>query len=154
MPVADDFQITMWTLCAFAALFLASRVALRVSTKGRLMVSDYILIASLSILFTASGLLHSVLSTVYSIDRPATYAFSAISEQKLVPLRLTAAMEMLWIAIYCVKLCFLAQFKFYKPPYAYVNVHLTRHYWATVCLCSTGFLFTLSQPIVLCPNPG
>jgi len=118
------------------------------------MARDYILVASLPMLFTASGLLHSVLSVVYSIDNPATYTFYAISAQDMAPLRLTAAMEMLWIAIYCVKLCFLVQFKFYKPPYAYVNVHLTRYYWATVCLCTTGFLFTLSQPIVLCPSLG
>lgn len=135
----------------FATLFLASRVALRIWKRGKLTVGDYILVASLPMLFTASGLLHSVSNAIYSIDGPGTYASS---DWNLVPQRLTAAIELLWIAIYCVKMCFLAQLKFYKPPYAYVNVQLTRYYWATVGLCSMGFMFTVSQPIVLCPDSG
>ncbi|KAL1591648.1 hypothetical protein SLS60_011646 [Paraconiothyrium brasiliense] len=43
-------------------------------------------------------------------------------------------MELIWIAIYCVKFCYLAQFKFYKPPYAYVVIALTRYYWTAVGL--------------------
>ncbi|KAF2793285.1 hypothetical protein K505DRAFT_244729 [Melanomma pulvis-pyrius CBS 109.77] len=59
---------------------------------------------------------------------------------------------MLWIVIYCVKFCFLAQFKFHKPPYAYVSIYLTRYYWVSIGICTAGLLFTLIQPIVLCSN--
>ncbi|KAF2465613.1 uncharacterized protein BDR25DRAFT_239503 [Lindgomyces ingoldianus] len=59
---------------------------------------------------------------------------------------------MLWTTIYCVKFCFLAQFKFHKPPYAYVSKHLTRYYWSSIGICSAAVLVTLIQPIILCPN--
>ncbi|KAF1967690.1 hypothetical protein BU23DRAFT_482844 [Bimuria novae-zelandiae CBS 107.79] len=62
-------------------------------------------------------------------------------------------MELIWVAIYCVKFCYLAQFKFYKPPYAYVNATLTAYYWVAVGCCSVGFVFTIIQPIVLCRMP-
>ncbi|KAF2276895.1 uncharacterized protein EI97DRAFT_342676, partial [Westerdykella ornata] len=47
---------------------------------------------------------------------------------------------------------FISQFKFHKPPYAYVSVALTRYYWVCVCICGAAFLFALSQPIAVCPT--
>ncbi|KAF2193418.1 hypothetical protein K469DRAFT_550645 [Zopfia rhizophila CBS 207.26] len=55
---------------------------------------------------------------------------------------------------YSVKFCFLAQFKFYKPPYAFISVYLTRYYWTAIGLCTAAFLFSLVQPIVLCSTAG
>jgi hypothetical protein len=139
-PIIDRLQITIWALCVVSTFFLGSRLAIRMSRKGRILVYDYFLIAALPMLFMASGLLST------HADPDLSFHGSTF--------RLTAAIEVLWIAIYCVKFCFLAQFKFYKPPYAYVNVHLTRYYWTTVCIYSAGFLFTIIQPIVLCPSSG
>jgi hypothetical protein len=61
---------------------------------------------------------------------------------------------MLWISIFSVKFCFLAQFKFHKPPYAYVSPHLTRYYWVVISFCTIGCLYALVQPIVLCSGAG
>ncbi|KAF2689898.1 hypothetical protein K458DRAFT_96349 [Lentithecium fluviatile CBS 122367] len=123
------FEITMWVLCGLAALFLASRFTIRLSAKWRLMVNDYFLIAALPMLLAASGLLHCTFGAL-SIFADAELSIPDTSAT----IRLTAAVELLWVTIYSVKICFLAQFKFFKPPYAYVNVHLTRYYWATVGL--------------------
>ncbi|KAF1994953.1 hypothetical protein P154DRAFT_446453 [Amniculicola lignicola CBS 123094] len=57
---------------------------------------------------------------------------------------------MLWIAIYFVKFCFLAQFNFHQPPYSYVSIHLTRYYWISVGTCLVAFSISIIQPIVLC----
>ncbi|KAF2110778.1 hypothetical protein BDV96DRAFT_583699 [Lophiotrema nucula] len=135
----------MWPLSVLATVFLASRFAVRMSSKGRLMLNDYFLVAGLPIFFIGAGLVQSVLPFLYEQHALATNRHAG----KILR-RLPAAIEMLWITIYCVKFCFLAQFKFHKPPYAYVSVHLTRYYWAVVSICSASFIVTLVQPLVLC----
>lgn len=57
------------------------------------------------------------------------------------------------MSIYCVDFGFLAQFRYHKPPYAYISVNLTRHYWAAVGTSTVGLLFTTIQPVMLC-RPG
>jgi hypothetical protein len=143
----------MWTLSGIATLFLVSRLAIRLSAKGRLMANDYFLIVALPSLYAASSLMQSILSSLYW-GEGVHGAFNASAASPSVAARLTGAIEMLWITIYSVKFCFLAQFKFHKAPYAYVSVHLTRYYWASVGACGIGFLFTLAQPIIVCPRPG
>lgn len=144
-------QMVLWTLCGIATLFLASRCAVRMSTKGRLIFNDYFVLTALPALYIGAGLLQSSLSTLYSADYstlPADPIFHSTAP------RITGSIEMLWITIYCVKFCFIAQFKLYKPPYAYVSFHITRHYLASIGLCTASFLFTLAQPIVLCSTSG
>jgi hypothetical protein len=145
----------MWTLCAVALLFLASRFAVRASTKGRLMGNDYFLVAAVPFLLAGCSLLQSVILQLSWIeDTIISQDGAALSQHTDASRRLVAAMVLIWIAIYCVKFCYLAQFKFYKPPYAYVVMALTRYYWIAIGLCSVGFLFTIVQPIVLCATRG
>ncbi|KAF2449203.1 hypothetical protein P171DRAFT_350975 [Karstenula rhodostoma CBS 690.94] len=117
------------------------------------MGNDYFLVAGVPILLAGFALLQSVIHQLYwaeDTDNDPT----ALSQSTDASRRLVATIELIWIAIYCVKFCYLTQFKFYKPPYAYVVVALTRYYWAVVGLCSIGFLFTIVQPIVLCASKG
>ncbi|KAF2021077.1 hypothetical protein BU24DRAFT_416745 [Aaosphaeria arxii CBS 175.79] len=137
-----SFQVVTWTLCGFAVLFLASRVAIRLSTKGKLMMNDYFLLVSLPALYAGAALLQSSLDGLYAEKGHA-------GPPTIAP-RLTAAIDLLWISIYFVKFCFLAQFKFHKPPYAYISDSLTRHYWIVMGICVAAGLFTFVQPIVLC----
>ncbi|KAK7186394.1 hypothetical protein PSPO01_07351 [Paraphaeosphaeria sporulosa] len=130
------YTVTLWTLCAIALIFLASRFALRASTKGELMGNDYFLVAGVPILLTGFALLQSVIYQLYWTEESLTDNTTAWSRHTDTSRRLVAAIELIWVAIYCVKFCYLAQFKFYKPPYA------------------VGFLFTLVQPIVLCTTRG
>jgi hypothetical protein len=145
-------QIVIWALCVAATLFLASRIAVRMIKKGRLRQNDYFLLVALPFLYIGTGLLQSELDTLYfsrgmgnemqGITIPPTGASS----------RLIGSIELLWVSIFCVKFCFLAQFKFYKPPYAYLSLHLTRHWWTAVGICVAALIFTLVTPIVLCPS--
>lgn len=151
----DWVEVTMWTLCVIALLFLASRFAVRASTKGKLMGNDYFLIAVVPFLLAGFSLLQSIIQQLYRTEDAHTEEVRTASSQPTdVSRRLVAAMELMWIAIYCVKFCYLAQFKFYKPPYAYVVIALTRYYWTAVGLCVAGFFFTIVQPIVLCHTGG
>ncbi|KAF1957113.1 hypothetical protein CC80DRAFT_412196 [Byssothecium circinans] len=115
------------------------------------MINDYFLVAALPILFIALGLLQSILSALFEIEKSSIFIAQVLQPRLpgTTP-RLTAAVELLWVTIYCVKFCFLAQFRFHKPPYAYVNVHLTRYYWSTIGICAAAFLITIAEPIVLC----
>jgi len=133
----------MWTLCGVAHIFLASRFAVRLYTKGKLMVNDYFLLPAIPALIASCSLLQTILRDLY---------ISEIISRSVN--RLPAAIDLLWVAIYCVKFCFLAQFQFYRPPYAYVVAWLTRYYWMAVGICSAGFIFTIVQPIVLCSSSG
>lgn len=141
----------MWTLCGLCTSFLASRLAVRMRTKGKLRRSDYFLVVALPCLYAGCALLDSSLATLYVhvTDVPGEINISR-DQPAGTSARLTSAIELLWITVYCVKASFLAQFKFHKPPYAYVSKHLTRFYWVTIGICGSSFLFTLAVPILLC----
>lgn len=117
------------------------------------MLNDYFLVLGLALLLIGGGLLHSTLGALYSHEAAADARKGTPHLGTSSAARFTGAIELLWICIYCVKFCFLAQFKFHKPPYAYISVHLTRYYWVAVGTSTVGFLFTVIQPIVLC-RPG
>lgn len=145
-----QFQATLWTLCGIATLLFCTRIAIRIDAKGRLMMNDYFLIFGLSSLLIGTGLLHSTLRDLYSNETVVDLPKGAPRMSSATAARFTGAIELFWICIYCVKFCFLAQFKFYKPPYAYISANLTRYYWVAVGTSTVGFLFSLIQPIVLC----
>ena len=119
------------------------------------MINDYFLIVALPTLYVGVGLLQSTMDGLYP---PTDQRISELQPDDLVASdtskRFPAAIEMLWISIFSVKFCFLAQFKFHKPPYAYVSVQLTRYYWVVISLCTIGFLYAVIQPIVICSGAG
>jgi hypothetical protein len=117
------------------------------------MVNDYLLVSALPVLYIGAGLLQSSLSALYLYESSVLPIDRAqMTQPTRVVYRLTASIEMLWFVIYCVKFCFLAQFKFHKPPYAYISIYLTRYYWTSIGICSAALVFTMIQPIILCPN--
>lgn len=116
------------------------------------MTNDYFLVAALPALYLGTGLLQSTVGTLYVSRTDLASARGYLAHPASAVPRLTAAIELLWLSIYCVKACFLAQFKFNEPPYAYVSTHLTRYYWALIGICTTAYLFTFVQPIILCPD--
>ncbi|KAH6633137.1 hypothetical protein C7974DRAFT_165699 [Boeremia exigua] len=142
-----SFKVLTWTLCGLASAFLASRLIIRFSRKEQLKRSDVLLLLALLSFFAGSALLHSTLSALYNHG-----SAGAGADRKYVAPCLTAAIELLWITIYCVKASFLIQFKFHKPPYSLVSANLTRYYWTTIILCTAAFLYTLAVPPTLCPS--
>ena len=119
------------------------------------MGNDYFLVAAAPVLVIGIAFLQSGLHQIYGLQNNFSDADgSSMSRRSNALRRIVAAVEMMWIATYLVKFCYLAQFKFYKAPYRYVDPNLTAYYWAAVGLCVTGFLFTIAQPIILCPSPG
>lgn len=118
------------------------------------MGNDYFLVTAIPVLLASFGLLQSVIHQLCPTEESLTDDTTASAPPTDTSRRIVAAIELAWIAIYCVKFCYLAQFKFYKPPYAYVDVALTRYYWAVIGFCSVGFLFTMVQPIALCISRG
>ncbi|CAO2655690.1 Nn.00g044930.m01.CDS01 [Neocucurbitaria sp. VM-36] len=121
--------------------------------KGRLRKSDYFLIVALPSLFVGAGLLHSSLDELYARkSAPTSGNPPAFDRHTSAGPRLTLAIEMLWVTIYTVKASFFAQFKFHKPPYAYISPRLTRYYWVAISVCGATFLLTLIVSAVLCPS--
>lgn len=119
------------------------------------MGNDYFLVAAVPFLLAGVSILQSVLPQLYNLERTLTDDINIESSARAHFSRgLGAAIELMWITIYCVKFCYFAQFKFYKPPYAYVDQALTIYYWIAVGISSAGFLFAIVQPIILCPTPG
>jgi hypothetical protein len=143
----------MWTFCGLSCAFLASRLVIRLSRKEKLKKSDCLLLLALPSLFAGSALLHTALEMLYDHGDAETRADrSHVQQHASAASRLTAAIELLWVAIYCVKGSFLLQFKFHKPPYSLVSANLTRYYWATISVCTAGLLYTLAVPPILCPS--
>ncbi|KAH7384510.1 hypothetical protein BKA66DRAFT_79973 [Pyrenochaeta sp. MPI-SDFR-AT-0127] len=150
----QSFEVTLWTFCGLSTIFLASRFAVRIWKKGRLRKSDYFLIIGLPSLFAGAALLQTTLDVLYAHWPASVWVHSPPVQQDgiIAAPRLTSAIELLWVAIYCVKASFFAQFKFHKPPYSYVSPSLTRYYWTAISICGLAFVFTLITPAVLCPN--
>lgn len=142
----------MWTVCGLSCAFLASRLLIRYLKKEKLKRSDIPLLLALPSLFAGSALLHSTLSTLYDHDDESSADQNKPRQFASAAPRLTAAIELLWIAIYCVKASFLLQFKFHKPPYSLVSASLTRSYWVTSAMCMAAFLCTLAVPPVMCQS--
>lgn len=143
----------MWTLCGISTIFLASRFAVRIWKLGRLRRNDDFLVMALPCLLTGIVLLQSVLHELYAAhDNGDSTPKSPSNQHTYGAYRFTAALELLWITIYCVKASFLAHFNFHKPPIAYVSPRLTRYHWAVISVCGLAFIFTLIVPAVLCPN--
>ncbi|KAL5453278.1 hypothetical protein PMIN06_005539 [Paraphaeosphaeria minitans] len=94
------------------------------------MGNGYFLVAGAPMLLARFALLQSAIHQLYWAEETLTETPTALLEPTDASRRLVAAIELIWIAIYCVKACYLSQFKLYKPP--------------------VGFLFTIVQPIVLC----
>jgi len=143
----------MWTLCGLSSAFLASRLVIRLSRKEKLKRSDGLLLLALPSLFAGSALLFSTLDILYDDGDVETRAHrSYVRQHARAASRLTAAIELLWIIIYCVKGSFLLQFKSHVPPYSLVSANLTKYYWVTISVCTAAFLCTLAVPPVLCPS--
>ncbi|KAF2200384.1 hypothetical protein GQ43DRAFT_76812 [Delitschia confertaspora ATCC 74209] len=155
LPLAR-FQTLMWIFCGIATAAVMSRIYVRFATGGRLMVNDYFVVLALPILFTGAGLLQSTLLGIYSYESltgtNSHQMHGASVRDGTFTKRFIAALDMAWIAIYCVKFAFIASFKFHKPPYAYVSAHLTRYYWFIVGGCVTTFILTLVGQAVVCPG--
>jgi hypothetical protein len=120
--------------------------------KGRLRRSDYFLLVALPSLFAGVALLQTSLDTLQAVESSFEGGVVSLTQNTSAAARITAAIELLWICVYSVKASFLAQFRFHKPPFAYVSIHLTRLYWAIVVISGFGFAFTLTVPIILCPT--
>jgi hypothetical protein len=112
--------------------------------------SDYFTLLGLPALYIATGLLQPNLDILYRQEKYFEKAAVSPGTTRM----LTAVIELLWTCIFSVKFCLLAQFKFHKPPYAYISPYLTRYYWASVCICVAGYLYALAQPIIVCPTFG
>jgi hypothetical protein len=149
---ADRVQIAVWTLCGLSTLFTASCFCVRMWRKGRLRKSDYFLMVSLPCLLAGVALLHSCIDTIYMLEFVHGAGEAILTRDTGTAARLTAAIELLWLSIYSVKASSLAQFRFHKPLFAYVSIHLTRLFWVVVALCCLGLLFTSAVPIALCPT--
>ena len=146
-------QVLIWTFCSLSFAFVASRLVIRLSRKERLKRSDHLLLLALPSLFAGSALLHSTLDALYdygATESPADR--NHVRPDSTAAPRLTAAIELLWVTIYCVKASFLLEFKFHEPPYSLVSANLTRYYWATIGICTAAILCTLAAPPVLCPS--
>lgn len=146
--------MTTWTLCSLSTLLLVSRFGIRLWKTGKFHRSDYFLLLALPSLFVGAALLQTSLDTLYAPELESSKGDVATSVQNAsAAVCLTSAIELLWLCIYTIKASILAQFRFHKPPFAYVSIHLTRLYWAVVILSSLAFAFTLAVPIMLCPTP-
>lgn len=149
----QEVQALIWTLCGLSFAFLASRLVIRLSRKETLRRSDGPLLLALPSLFAGSALLSSTLDVLYDHGDTETPGHrSYVRQHAIAASRLTAAIELLWIIIYCVKGSFLLQFEFHKPPYSLVSAYLMRYYWVTISVCIAACLCTLAVPPTLCPS--
>ena len=121
--------------------------------ERKLKRSDGLFLLALPSLFAGSALLFSTLDVLYDHGDAETRAHrNYVRQHASDASRLIAAIELLWITIYCVKGSFLLQFKFHKPPYSLVSANLTIYYWVTISVCTAAFLCTLAVPPILCQS--
>ena len=145
-------QIVTGVSCVLAVLAVAGRLAIRVYTRRRLFLDDFLVIFGLGCLCTATALSYHTTRTlplgeVY--QRYSDIVISAEQNQSLLSDMKYAASVfcLVWTTTFAVKFSFLVLF---WQLLQRVSKWLTRYYWVVVGTCVISWLFVISEPFVLC----
>lgn len=132
------------------------RLALRIFTRRRLYLDDYILLFGLACLAAATYLVYSFshlifLSNAVRLDPLVSPTFSEttklINSLKIID----SFLALIWTTTFAVKLSFLV---FFKQLIERVSKKITIYYWVVVVFTVLTWMFLVSEAFILCPYFG
>jgi hypothetical protein len=131
------------------------RFAIRVFKRRKIRLDDGLVFAAALSLIAAYGLCLHVLPNLYLVE--------AINKRKIIPFRediprlltilkwATIFAAMNWTSVYLVKFAFMY---FFHPLIVGLSKRVTRFYWATVVLLVVFWIYTVVEPVTICPHYG
>lgn len=132
------------------------RLALRIFTRRRLYLDDYILFFGLACLTAATYLVYSFshlifLSNAVRLDPLVAPTLSEttklINSLKIID----SFLALIWTTTFAVKLSFLV---FFKQLIERVSKKITIYYWVVVGVTILTWMFLVSEAFILCPYFG
>lgn len=132
------------------------RLALRVFTRRKLYLDDYVLIFGLACLAAATSLVYSFspvifLSNAVRLD-PSVFPTLSETTKLIDSLKIIDSfLALIWTTTFAVKLSFLI---FFKQLIERVSRKITIYYWVVVVFTILTWMFLVSEAFILCPYFG
>ncbi|MCJ1317351.1 hypothetical protein MMC15_002674 [Xylographa vitiligo] len=148
------FQIASGPLVGFVLLAAVARIAVQISNRRRLYLSDAFLIFACACLCTATGILYSLFDDLYldyavsvdpaSVILPPDFLDKAVYSLKL----LFTYQTLLWAVVFMVKFSFLSFFRPLVSRLARLKI------WWTIVVVFTvlTFVFCAADVFIICPH--
>lgn len=151
-----SFQVVLGLFCGIAVITVIMRLALRVFTRRKLNLSDYLVFFGLACLGAATGLIYSFtrmifLSNAVRLDPSVSPTFGEIAQLTDSLKIIYSFLALIWTTTFAVKLSFLV---FFKKLIDRVSRKITIYYWFLVVFTMVSWMFVVSEPFVLCPYFG
>ena len=132
------------------------RLALRIFTRRKLFLDDYILLFGLACLGAATGLVYSFSQLIFLSNavRLDSTVFPTLDEtnQLINSLKIIDSfLALIWTTTFAVKLSFLV---FFKQLIERVSKKITIYYWVVVVFTIVTWMFLVSEAFILCPYFG
>ena len=153
--LTDSFlQIASGPLVGFVLLAAVARIAVQISNRRRLYLSDAFLIFACACLCTATGILYSLFDDLYldyavsvdpaSVILPPDFLDKAVYSLKL----LFTYQTLLWAVVFMVKFSFLSFFRPLVSRLARLKI------WWTIVVVFTvlTFVFCAADVFIICPH--
>ncbi|KAF2108329.1 hypothetical protein BDV96DRAFT_587616 [Lophiotrema nucula] len=150
------FEVLIWTFLGLSILATASRFAIRIKSRGRLVLDDYFLIPALLATCVTAPLLNKALPGIYVTEAVGAKGNISLNASDIEALAENMKWTFVytctsWTTIFCVKYSFLAFFHGMITP---VFIHLTRYFWFVVGYCIVTFVLCLVEPLAICHSWG
>ncbi|KAK4183912.1 hypothetical protein QBC35DRAFT_541740 [Podospora australis] len=152
------FRITVGVFFSLAILTVVGRAVIRLKTRRTLALDDYLLFAGAAFLCGATGLLYSIVDTLYlavAVQKDQSTIFLLTPDQftNLIENAVQenhAFLMVAWTATFLVKFSFLAFFKQLIWQVSGIRIY----YWTVVVITGLSWAFLVAEPFILCPYFG
>ncbi|KAI1808639.1 hypothetical protein F4811DRAFT_569446 [Daldinia bambusicola] len=154
----QTFRVAVGVIFAIATMSVFARAAIRVKTRRRIFVDDYLLFIAAAFLVGSTGLIYYICDWLYLAtalqNDPSIVSYLATQVVLDSTNTYTQNYDMFliisWTAVFFAKFSFLA---FFKQLIRKVH-NIYYFYWAVVALTVVSWLFVASAPFIVCPEFG
>ena len=152
----DVCQIVLGLFCGLAITTMIARLALRIMTRHKLYLDDFVLLLGLACLSAATYLIYTFSHTIFlsnavRLDPSITLTLDEIT-QLINSLKIIYSfLALIWTTTYSVKLSFLI---FFKKMISRVSKKIIIYYRIVIVITIIAWMFVVSEPFILCPYFG
>lgn len=149
-------QISVSILFGTAILAVLARFAIRVFKRRKVLLDDGFVLFATMTLIAAYGLCLHLLPNLYLVEAMNRGTIKFPFREELPGLLntvkyATAFAAMNWTSVYMVKFAFMY---FFHPLIAGLSKRVTQFFWTTVALLVVFWIYTVLNPIIICPHFG
>lgn len=149
-------QVVLGLFCGIAVFTVIVRLAIRIFTRSKLCLDDYLLLFGLACLGAATYLIYSFsrmifLSDAIRLDPSFSPTFSEVTQLSGSRKIIYSFLATIWTTTFAVKLSFLV---FFKKLIERVSKQINIYYWVIVVFTVVSWMFIVGEPFILCPYFG